>query len=362
MASRGFSAALAGADVTQDGWFRLVSAARDASEDATQTCGRPRSASHPAPGPPVSGLARASATRPSPSRRHTDGSAPSTGKTHHARHALHAHSSTVFLALGPEGEGPDEERPQWGSHVEYVLSLVGYAVGIGNLWRFPMLAMQHGGGAFLVPYFLFVVTLGCPLLVLELCVGQVFQMSASRLWGGLHRRLAGLGWASALTSFTVAVYFNMLIAWTLFYLVLSFRAPLPWTSANPAPCMATAARTADPAAAFWEACVTQQLPLADPDWAAPNWPLVGSLAAAWLVAWGALHNGIESSGKVVLFTATFPYAALLILFLRAATLEGAAAGLAYYVTPSFSKLGDVEVHARSAARARWVRPGLPLCR
>lgn len=214
-----------------------------------------------------------------------------------------------------------------------------------------MLAMRNGGGAFLVPYLLALVLVGIPLFVLELCVGQVFQVSASRVWGKFDKRLTGVGWGAALTAFNVAVYYNVIIAWTLYYLVASFRSPLPWTRANSAACMPTSSESFLPASDYWESCVTQHVALSESGWLAPNWPLTVALVTAWVMAWGALHNGIESSGKVVLFTATFPYVVLVILFFRGVTLEGASEGIMYYVTPDFSKLGNMQVRGAERSRA-----------
>ena len=65
-----------------------------------------------------------------------------------------------------------EERETWGSTVSFILACIGYAVGLGNIWRFPYLAYKSGGGAFLVPYFVMLILCGIPLLYMELAVGQ----------------------------------------------------------------------------------------------------------------------------------------------------------------------------------------------
>ena len=65
-----------------------------------------------------------------------------------------------------------EQRETWGSTVSFILACIGYAVGLGNIWRFPYLAYKSGGGAFLIPYLVMLLLCGIPLLYMELAVGQ----------------------------------------------------------------------------------------------------------------------------------------------------------------------------------------------
>jgi len=78
---------------------------------------------------------------------------------------------------------PDEDkRDLWGHGFEFVLACIGYAVGLGNIWRFPYLCYQNGGGAFLVPYFVFVACAGAPLLFLEVGLGQFMSQGNISVW------------------------------------------------------------------------------------------------------------------------------------------------------------------------------------
>lgn len=88
---------------------------------------------------------------------------------------------------------PDkDDRGKWNSKTEYILSCLGYAIGIGNVWRFPYLCYRNGGGAFLVPYIIMLFVCGIPLFFLETCWGQfgsagcikMFRMSP--LFKGLY--------------------------------------------------------------------------------------------------------------------------------------------------------------------------------
>jgi SNF family Na+-dependent transporter len=74
------------------------------------------------------------------------------------------------------------KRDKWGKGIEFVLACVGYAVGLGNIWRFPYLCYRNGGGAFLVPYFLFVVAGGVPIMFLEVGLGQFMSQGNLSIW------------------------------------------------------------------------------------------------------------------------------------------------------------------------------------
>ena len=87
-------------------------------------------------------------------------------------------------------------RITWSSRYEFLLSTIGMAVGVGNVWRFPYLAFKYGGGTFLVPYLCALFTLGMPLFLLELAVGQKFRKGAYSALTAMHPVLGGFGMAS----------------------------------------------------------------------------------------------------------------------------------------------------------------------
>jgi len=70
-------------------------------------------------------------------------------------------------SVPPEEEDEELDRGHWGSKAEFILSCIGFSVGIGNVWRFPYLAYKNGGGAFLVPYFILLIFVGKPMYYLK---------------------------------------------------------------------------------------------------------------------------------------------------------------------------------------------------
>ena len=94
-----------------------------------------------------------------------------------------------------EEESDEDEGPAWDSKFQYLLALLGWAVGLGNIWRFPFLCWKHGGGAFLIPYTVLLIFEAFPLFFLELLFGQVHRVGSVKLWFKFDKRALGIGCA-----------------------------------------------------------------------------------------------------------------------------------------------------------------------
>ncbi|KAL1129026.1 hypothetical protein AAG570_013558 [Ranatra chinensis] len=239
----------------------------------------------------------------------------------------------------------EEDRESWDSKLTFLLATVGYAVGLGNVWRFPYLAQKNGGGAFLIPYFIMLAIEGIPIFYLELAIGQRLRKGAIGVWNQVSPYLAGIGISSAVVSFNVALYYNTIIAWCLFYFVQSFQAELPWAKcphkyfSNGSYALEPECVASTPTQYFW---YRTTLMVSD-DINSPqafNWKIALALVIAWVLVYMCMIKGIASSGKVVYVTATFPYIVLIIFFFRGVTLHGMSDGLRHLFTPKWYKLTD----------------------
>lgn len=89
------------------------------------------------------------------------------------------------------------ERSQWGTRLGFLLAAMGSAIGLGNIWRFPAVAYENGGGAFFIPYLFALLTAGIPLLIMEYTIGHKYRGSAPRSLSGISKDFEGLLVASA---------------------------------------------------------------------------------------------------------------------------------------------------------------------
>ncbi|XP_060553326.1 sodium-dependent neutral amino acid transporter B(0)AT3-like [Ruditapes philippinarum] len=247
-----------------------------------------------------------------------------------------------------------EERDMWDSRAEFLLSLIGYAVGLGNVWRFPYLTQKNGGGAFLIPYAVMIIIEGVPLFYLELAVGQRLRKGAVGSWNQVSPYLGGIGLASAAVSFNVALYYNTIMAWCILYLVQSFQDPLPWSTCPSVQhgnitVVDDECQRSGPTTYFWYRETLQISPDIE---STPgfNLKLAAALLASWILVYLCMIKGIKSSGKVVYVTATFPYFVLVIFFFRGVTLPGFEKGLEYLFIPEWSRLADPAVWLDAATQ------------
>ncbi|XP_037074005.1 sodium- and chloride-dependent creatine transporter 1-like [Pollicipes pollicipes] len=121
------------------------------------------------------------------------------------------------------------KREQWDSQCDFILSCIGYSVGVGNIWRFPYLCYKHGGGTFLIPYLIMLLAVGIPMYVMELTLGQYASLGPNKLFQKLSPLFSGLGYAMLLMTAFVCFTYNMVIAWVVFYAAASFTSELAWS-------------------------------------------------------------------------------------------------------------------------------------
>ena len=117
-------------------------------------------------------------------------------------------------------------RERWRSSFAFIMAAIGSAVGLGNIWRFPYVCYQNGGGAFLIPYMIALFTVGIPLLIVEFGIGQWFDSAAPRAFSLVNKKWAWAGWWAIIAAFVISIYYAVIMAWCLSYLFHSFN--LTW--------------------------------------------------------------------------------------------------------------------------------------
>ncbi|XP_055585595.1 sodium-dependent neutral amino acid transporter B(0)AT3 isoform X2 [Uranotaenia lowii] len=240
-------------------------------------------------------------------------------------------------------ERPEDERESWDSKWTFLLATIGYAVGLGNVWRFPYLAQKNGGGAFLVPYFVMLLIQGLPIFYLELAIGQRLRKGAIGVWHEVSAYLGGIGISSAFVSYIVALYYNTIIAWCLIYLLHSFESPLPWAEcpkrlySNFTYDIEPECVVSSPTKYYWYRQTLQASPsVNEPE--DINYTVAIALITAWFLVYICMVQGITESSKIVYVTAIFPYVVLIIFFFRGITLKGASDGVAHLFTPRWEMI------------------------
>ncbi|XP_061510787.1 sodium- and chloride-dependent GABA transporter 1 [Anopheles gambiae] len=267
------------------------------------------------------------------------------------------------------------ERGSWGSKLDFILSVVGLAIGLGNVWRFPYLCYKNGGGAFLIPYFVTLFLAGIPMFFMELALGQMLTIGGLGVFK-IAPIFKGIGYAAAVMSCWMNVYYIVILAWAIFYFFMSLRADVPWRTCdnawNSINCVnpydrkdllcwetigvngtltkicslnsnnVSMSDLADPVKEFWERR-TLMISSGIDQVGSIRWELAGTLLLVWILCYFCIWKGVKWTGKVVYFTALFPYFLLTILLIRGITLPGAFEGIKFYVSPNLSKLAESEV-------------------
>ncbi|MEX5269347.1 sodium-dependent transporter [Kocuria sabuli] len=217
-------------------------------------------------------------------------------------------------------------REAFSSRTVFILAAIGSAVGLGNIWRFPYIAYENGGGAFLIPYLVALLTAGLPLLMLEYGVGHRFRASAPLAFRRLHPRTEWIGWWQMGISFVIAVYYAVILGYAMLYTIFSFSKA--W---------------GDDPAAYFLSDVTQSS-----EQITVGFDFVPTVLIATAIAWVALLVvlllGVQKGiGRVNLVLIPLLVLMFLSIVVIALTLPGAADGLNAFFTPDWAALADSSV-------------------
>lgn len=196
------------------------------------------------------------------------------------------------------------------------------------------------------------IILGVPSLLLEFMLGQRYQKGVIQVWLDMHPSLVGVGFASAISAFLIAAYYIAINVWGFYYLFNSMSGQLPWaecpvngTSLLPVEeCV-----NSSPTEYFFYRTAMGITPSIE-ETGGFQMCLVAVFIMAWVLVYLFTSKGIESSGKVMYVTATFPFLVLTIFLIRGLTLEGSTNGLKYLITVDFAKLADIDLWLDAAAQ------------
>ncbi|MGM9988202.1 MAG: sodium-dependent transporter [Bacillaceae bacterium] len=219
-----------------------------------------------------------------------------------------------------------EKRSQFGSRAGFIFAAIGSAIGLGNIWRFPAVAYENGGGAFFIPYLIALLTTGLGFLILEFALGTKYRGSSPLTLARINRKFEPLGWLHVFITFIITTYYAVIIAYSLRYLVSSF----------------TVAWGDDPEGYFFKDIL--QMSDASPVFGniVPGVliPLLLVWAVAFFIAFRGVKKGIESFNKIMIPVLVVLFG---IIVIRAITLDGATAGLNALFTPDWSAISHGKV-------------------
>lgn len=219
-----------------------------------------------------------------------------------------------------------KNRSEWSSRTGFVLAAIGSAVGLGNIWRFPYTAASNGGGAFLIPYLVALLTAGIPILILEFAMGHRVKLSAPGAFKKLNSKYEVLGWFQTLITFFISTYYVVIAAWAMSY--AAFALKKAWGQ--------------DPEGFLFNSYL--QLTDSPLHLGGLNTKILIPLLIVWginyIVIKLGIKDGLEKANKIFMPLLVI---SLLIIVVRGVTLPGAVDGLQYFFQPDFSKLSDPKV-------------------
>lgn len=225
------------------------------------------------------------------------------------------------------GHMDNQQNSQWGTRAGFILAAIGSAVGLGNIWRFPYVAYENGGGAFFIPYLFALLTAGIPILIMEFTIGHKYRgsspLSFFRLAG---KKAEWIGWWGVIVAFVISTYYSVIIAWAIKYTGYAFT--MKWGQDTKDFLYGDVLKLSE---------VPGEIGGFVPGVLVPHlfvWAIV------FLILFGGVKKGIEFANRIFIPLLTVVFIAIVI---RAVTLPGAMIGLQSFFQPDLSKLTNATV-------------------
>jgi len=217
-------------------------------------------------------------------------------------------------------------RENWKSRKGFIFAAAGAAIGLGNLWRFPFQAYKNGGGAFLLPYFVALITCAIPLMIMEYAYGRKIRGGSVKAFAELKKKLEVIGWVQVMVPIVVMTYYSTIIAVSVVFMVYSLGhafGMVNWLS-NPGPIMGMVTGSAKNALDLG-AGISIYILIA----------VIGVWICNWLIVKKGISGGIE---KMSMFFTPVLMVLMVIFMINAIRLNGSAIGLEALFKPDFSKI------------------------
>ncbi len=217
---------------------------------------------------------------------------------------------------------------KWNSNLSFLLAMIGSAVGLGNIWRFPYVAYTNGGGAFLIPYIISILFLGIPLLFIEYGAGYKFRSGISKIAHKINSKYEYLGWYIQASPFLILTYYVVVVAWDLLYVPISF---VKGWGDNPEAFFNNVLLegTTDPSGVFHIAIY-----------------VLIALLIVWFIVWFISHRNLNDGiGKANRILTPLLFLMMIIIVCFAVTLPGSSIGISTLFTPDWNAILNPNIWA-----------------
>ena len=218
------------------------------------------------------------------------------------------------------------DKNEWGSNLSFILAMVGSAVGLGNIWRYPYVLYSNGGGAFYIPYIVAILLMGVPFLILEYGVGYNFKSSFPKAIRKINSKAEFLGWLLPISVFIIMIYYSCILGWDGIYVILSF---FKGWGADPNTYFATTLLQSSESVSG----ITSFIPV-----------IAIAMLIGWAIIWYISHKDLEEGlGKVSKILVPLLFIIMIVIVLFSLTLPGAMIGLKELFAPDWSLLLDFNI-------------------